>query len=347
MTSFVYIAFPPGFVHPYTTIDKNGRRWNKAIITIPKNTYLEGHDIAYYNIDVFMNDHMIMQKKHGSSVVISLPNNQALELFKGRGEKRQTIIVLNPWKLAIAIKQSRNSYSQPADTSESIIKVTMSSSHLPDYTHPLTMPLSQADYELSRLEDLTDTLRFRYPATSNEVAFTLTITDFDGKGYTEKMIFGEDYHGASELLRSEYFDTTDSSRSALITYMTEETSRPLTLQQISESETRLLHTHRDLMHRYKEKTTTIGDQEYQQEVEARIKLDTHAAIMVNTISDELLRPYIEHIERQATNLSDARTQSDAAAEHLSSGLIARKCVWDWLLTVGISGVWWCDYGVRP
>lgn len=146
-TDFVHMAFPPTFVHPYTATDKNGKTWDKAIITMPRNTFLNNRDIAYYNLDVFMNDHMSEQKQQGKNVIVNVREDQPLELFKGKGELRQTILIEDPWKLAKAIKHARETYTDKDKTEggvQDMLTVTVTSPHIHGYEQPVTLPLNQA-----------------------------------------------------------------------------------------------------------------------------------------------------------------------------------------------------------
>ncbi len=318
-TDFVHMAFPPTFVHPYTATDKNGKTWDKAIITMPRNTFLNNRDIAYYNLDVFMNDHMSEQKQQGKNVIVNVREDQPLELFKGKGELRQTILIEDPWKLAKAIKHARETYTDKDKTEggvQDMLTVTVTSPHIHGYEQPVTLPLNQADYELTRLDDLISDVRFCYPADTRENIVTCIITS-DEQEYSEQLYLGDGYRGMTELMNSEYADSTNESLHSLIHQMGNKTTIPLTKQQLEESQARIEHAATQLTKDFQQEAESLGDESYLGEVHARTHIDYEALHVAQNILNNVLERAVVKVSRESTSLREAYSLAQETAENLT------------------------------
>lgn len=104
------INVPNAFVHPYEMTTKDGRSFEKMIINMPSGTKLNGVDVTGWSLDRFMSDAARNDKANGRPVTLTFKPEQAIELFKGKGEKKQTISIKDPWTLAKALKASREEY---------------------------------------------------------------------------------------------------------------------------------------------------------------------------------------------------------------------------------------------
>lgn len=191
--AWVHITFPASFVHPYTMTDQQGNQWDKAIITLPAHTTINGITADYYNIDVFLTPTMKEQKATNKPVTLSVPDNKSIELFRGRKERRTTFLIENPWQLAKAVKNSRRYYAAhqmhgsqeiqekksriknqrtfpgplPLPDTQDRITVSIIFGEIGIYnnlTEPLTMSFAQADYELTELDYYRNKALWKYPA---------------------------------------------------------------------------------------------------------------------------------------------------------------------------------------
>lgn len=107
---FARMKFPPGFAHPYTMTAKDGREFDKAIVNIPDGTKTNGIDLSGYSLDIFLNSAQKGRIASGEGIVYAAPADKKIELFKGEGERRETLSV-GPWALASALKEQRESYA--------------------------------------------------------------------------------------------------------------------------------------------------------------------------------------------------------------------------------------------
>lgn len=108
---FIHMTVPRGFAHPYSFTDQNGREWNKAIINIPPGTKANGIDLTGYSLDTFLNSFQMGQIASNEPLSVSMREGNKVELFKGKGDERQTILV-DPWALTSAMKENREAFAQ-------------------------------------------------------------------------------------------------------------------------------------------------------------------------------------------------------------------------------------------
>lgn len=109
-STYVNVKFPRGFAHPYSFTDQNGKEWNKAIINIPPNTVSNGIDLSGYSVDVFLNSFQQSQIANDEAISCSFREGNKVELFKGKGDDRQTLM-MDPWALTRAVKTQREEFA--------------------------------------------------------------------------------------------------------------------------------------------------------------------------------------------------------------------------------------------
>lgn len=332
---WAHMSFPPGFVHTYQTTDRNGDEWVKALVTMPKGTYLNGVDVAYYNLDVFMSDRMLTQKANRQPVTVSIREDRQVELFHGRGSTRRQLLVMDPWALAAAVKRARQAYAQtisqeqqdkrsrlkntPSFGDPDSIQVTIDTAELGLIADNTTLDLNQADYILSGIEDAKQQVRFRHPASSigyEKIHLTIHyhIDGVDGE-YKDRLDIGDGYHGISDLTTTNAVGA-DAAWRQVADSMLQISSQPLSQQQLAASRAAISHAARQLEDNATRLDEQRDDPDYQQEAAARTDLDETAIQAADTVSDQAITASATPIARQADNLLDARNQADQAASGL-------------------------------
>lgn len=94
-------------IHPYTLHARDGRDWNKMIVTLPQGTIINGRDMGGWCVDRFMSQSNMRQKDAGRGVNVRFQPGVPVELFRGRGEHRRTATVDDPSTLAHAVAESK------------------------------------------------------------------------------------------------------------------------------------------------------------------------------------------------------------------------------------------------
>lgn len=332
---WAHMSFPPGFVHTYQITDRNGDEWVKALVTMPKGTYLNGVDVAYYNLDVFMSDRMLTQKANRQPVTVSIREDRQVELFHGRGDDRRQILVMDPWALATAVKQARQAYAQtlsqeqqdkrsrlkntPSFGDQDSIQVTIENAELGLYPDNTTLDLNQADYELAGIEDAKQQVRFRHPASSigyEKIHLTVHyhIDGVDGE-YKDRLDIGDGYRGITDLFNTNAVGA-DAARRQVADRMLQISSRPLSQQELAESQAAISHAASQLEDNATRLDAQLDNPDYQQEIVSRTSLDETAIQAADTVSSQAITASATPIARQATDLLDARNQADQAASSL-------------------------------
>lgn len=103
-TEWARVNIPSQYVHPYQLTAKDGRTFEKAIVSMPQGTKVNGIDVSGYAFDRFMSEAMRQAKANGRRVTLSFPTDKRVELFKGKGADRQTLRLDGPWELVKGIK---------------------------------------------------------------------------------------------------------------------------------------------------------------------------------------------------------------------------------------------------
>lgn len=332
---WAHMSFPPGFVHTYQITDRNGDEWVKALVTMPKGTYLNGVDVAYYNLDVFMSDRMLTQKANRQPVTVSIREDRQVELFHGRGDERRQILVMDPWALAAAVKRARQAYAQtlsqeqqdkrshmkntPSFGDPDSIQVTIENAELGLIADNTTLDLNQADYELAGIENAKQTTRFLHPASSigyEKIRLTVHyhIDGVDGE-YKDRLDIGDGYHGISDLANVNAVGA-DAAWRQVADRMLQISSRPLSQQQLAASRAAISHAASQLEDNATRLDEQRDDPDYQQEAAARTDLDETAIQAAASIDEATINAAAATIARQADNLLAAHASCEQEATRL-------------------------------
>lgn len=332
---WAHMSFPPGFVHTYQITDRNGDEWVKALVTMPKGTYLNGVDVAYYNLDVFMSDRMLTQKANRQPVTVSIREDRQVELFHGRGDERRQILVMDPWALATAVKQARQAYAQtisqeqqdkrshmkntPSFGDPDSIQVTIDTTELGLIADNTTLDLNQADYILSGIENAKQTTRFRHPARSigyEKIHLTIHyhIDGIDGE-YKDRLDIGDGYHGITDLATTNAIGA-DAAWRQVADRMLQISSQPLSQQQLAAARAAISHAASQLEDNATRLDEQRDDPDYQQEAAARTDLDETAIQQAASIDEATITAAATTIARQADNLLAAHAGCEQEATRL-------------------------------
>lgn len=114
-TTFAHVKIPCAFVTPYTYTAKDGREYDKAFVSIPKGTSINGIDVGGYSCSVFMNDRMTQQHLDGEHVTLGFKSNEAISIWTGKKDSEQypyKQFEVNPWDFVKAIKQQLDNYKE-------------------------------------------------------------------------------------------------------------------------------------------------------------------------------------------------------------------------------------------
>ncbi|OZG62477.1 MULTISPECIES: hypothetical protein [Bifidobacterium] len=104
------VNFPNSFVHPFTRTARDGREWEMMRVSIPKGTFVNGIDMGGWQIDRFMGRSSKEDKLNGRPVTVSFKPGEAVTLWRGAGEQRETLTIDDPWTLCRAVKAQRDEY---------------------------------------------------------------------------------------------------------------------------------------------------------------------------------------------------------------------------------------------
>lgn len=103
------LRFPNGFAHPFMSQSRDGSAHERMLVVIPKGVILsDGRNLGGWNLSVPASPWALMQKRTGRPVNIGLRSDQPVELFKGRGAKRQVISLAIPEELRAALNEHRD-----------------------------------------------------------------------------------------------------------------------------------------------------------------------------------------------------------------------------------------------
>ena len=103
------LRFPNGFAHPFMSQSRDGSAHERMLVVIPKGVILsDGRNLGGWNLSVPASPWALMQKRTGRPVNIGLRSDQPVELFKGRGAKRQVISLASPEELRAALNEHRD-----------------------------------------------------------------------------------------------------------------------------------------------------------------------------------------------------------------------------------------------
>lgn len=103
---YAHVKIPCEFITPYTHTAKDGREFDKAYVSIPKGTSINGVDISGYSCSVFMSDRMKQQQLAGDSVTLSFKDTVPVTIWTGKKDSEQypyKKFEVNPWDLVKAV----------------------------------------------------------------------------------------------------------------------------------------------------------------------------------------------------------------------------------------------------
>lgn len=104
----VPLRFPAGCAHVYhTRPNADGVVYDKAVMNLPAGTEVAGRDLTGFSMDTFLRGSALERAKAGQSVVVNVPEDRQVEVFKGKGEAREALAV-EPWDLTRALRAVRD-----------------------------------------------------------------------------------------------------------------------------------------------------------------------------------------------------------------------------------------------
>lgn len=102
------VNFPNDHTHPYTMTAKDGKQWQKMIVTMPQGTTIKGTDLTGFATDRFMSKTAREDKINGKPITVTFKPGEPVRLFKGKGEQRESITIADPWEVCKAVKAARH-----------------------------------------------------------------------------------------------------------------------------------------------------------------------------------------------------------------------------------------------
>lgn len=106
------VNFPNSYVHLYRMTSKGGRVFDKMRVAIPQGTRIRGVDLTGWQLDRFLTDHARDAKLNGRDVTVSFKPGEPVELWRGKGEQRETMRIDDAWQLCRAVKAQRLAYAR-------------------------------------------------------------------------------------------------------------------------------------------------------------------------------------------------------------------------------------------
>lgn len=106
------VNFPNSYVHLYRMTSKDGRMFDKMRVAIPQGTSIRGVDLTGWQLDRFLTDHARDAKLNGRDVTVSFKPGEPVELWRGKGEQRETMRIDDAWQLCRAVKAQRMAYAR-------------------------------------------------------------------------------------------------------------------------------------------------------------------------------------------------------------------------------------------
>ncbi|OZG65316.1 spore coat protein [Bifidobacterium hapali] len=106
------VNFPNSYVHLYRMTSKDGRMFDKMRVAIPQGTSIRGVDLTGWQLDRFLTDHARDAKLNGRDVTVSFKPGEPVELWRGKGEQRETMRIDDAWQLCRAVKAQRLAYAR-------------------------------------------------------------------------------------------------------------------------------------------------------------------------------------------------------------------------------------------
>ena len=106
------VNFPNSYVHAYAMTARDGRVFDMMRVSIPQGTRVNGVDLTGWQLDRFASPRMREAKLNGRPVTVGFKPGEAVELWRGAGEQRETMRIDDPWQLCRAVKAQRLAYER-------------------------------------------------------------------------------------------------------------------------------------------------------------------------------------------------------------------------------------------
>ena len=118
------VNFPNSYVHLYRMTSKDGRAFDKMRVAIPQGTSIRGVDLTGWQLDRFLTDHARDAKLNGRDVTVSFKPGEPVELWRGKGEQRETMRIDDAWQLCRAVKAQRMAYARQRAENKTVTATT-------------------------------------------------------------------------------------------------------------------------------------------------------------------------------------------------------------------------------
>ncbi|MBT1175890.1 hypothetical protein JS530_10350 [Bifidobacterium sp. LC6] len=103
---------------------KDGRSFDKMRVAIPQGTSIRGVDLTGWQLDRFLTDHARDAKLNGRDVTVSFKPGEPVELWRGKGEQRETMRIDDAWQLCRAVKAQRMAYARQCAENKPVTATT-------------------------------------------------------------------------------------------------------------------------------------------------------------------------------------------------------------------------------
>lgn len=82
--AYAKITMPAAFITPYTYTAKDGREFDKAYVSFPKGTKVNGIDVGGFSTDVFLSDYMKKDMLEKGRATVSFKKDEPVSIWKGK-----------------------------------------------------------------------------------------------------------------------------------------------------------------------------------------------------------------------------------------------------------------------
>ncbi|MEW4402895.1 hypothetical protein AB1I62_04000 [Enterococcus sp. AN402] len=106
--SFAHITIHSAFLTPHTFTAKDGQKYDKAFVSFPQGTKINGVDVSGFSCDVFLSDLMKQKMLNNEPVTLSFKADKPVTIWTGKkGSEQYPYKKFNvkPWDLVKGLKQ--------------------------------------------------------------------------------------------------------------------------------------------------------------------------------------------------------------------------------------------------
>lgn len=82
--AYAKINMPAAFIKPYTYTAKDGREFDKAYVSFPKGTKVNGIDVGGFSTDVFLSDYMKKDMLEKGRATVSFKKDEPVSIWTGK-----------------------------------------------------------------------------------------------------------------------------------------------------------------------------------------------------------------------------------------------------------------------